>query len=443
MAGRVAAGALLACCLLLPKSLFAQGAPQPSPWVDAAGNPVPISSPPRYPPALQYGTVQQHQPFPYSPAAAATPGVPYQAHDGIVTTSMTADEEWEPGPLEKALEQLTRNMWIRTEYLLWEIDEPGDTLLGAPLAGIVNPRAPFEITDPVFGQPVGTARVPSLSDITFRDKNGVRGTVGVPLTFADWETSIWTLEKARDSHVARDIPSDPNADLPHFIATSTLVDGRVSDNVELYDDSFTATYTSKIWGAETKLVFNTDPSIEGIRLQPMVGFGHLNIQEELQQRGVFDSFDTLAPLTSEIDSDTKNHLYGPILGLRAEFIAPWQWITLGLEPKVMLGVDNYTAQVRTNNFRGPGDPEVITQEEKTIFSPVIEAAVYARFELTKRFTFHVGYNVLWAARITRPQDNILYNDNGPLPEPPGIVVRVGRQHLTLEGLTIGGVIYLH
>ena len=105
--------------------------------------------------------------------------------------------------------------------------------------------------------------------------------------------------------------------------------------------------------------------------------------------------------------------------------------------------DRYNARVRTNNFRGLQDGEVITEMSDTIFSPVVELAVYLRFKVHERAEFHVGYNVLWASRVTRPHDNIRYNDNGSFPEPPGVVVDVKHDDFTLEGLTLGGVIYLH
>lgn len=433
----------------------------------SAAEPMPFPAPSPYPappaPAGPYAVppggyftpgVVQH-PYPYAPPMYTQPSIPYAASDGILHTAhSTEHEEWEPSPLERVLTDVTRHAWIRLEYLLWEIDAPGDKLLGAPVAGIRNPSNYFSVVDPSTGTTIGMARVPTLDSISMRDRNGVRGTLGIPTHWGDVEAAWWTLDNGRDSFFAPELPSipqnvnDPNSPLPIFIATSTLVNGQLSTNLELYDESFFASYNTKVWGAEAKFVFNTDHGGEWFTWQPMIGFNYLDVQEELRQVGVFSGRGLtgnpqplIDPLVSEIDADTKNHIYGGLLGLRLELSHPW--VTLGFEPKVTLGADRFHGRVRTNNFRSLGDGEVITEDSGTFFSPVVELAIYLRLNVHERVQLHVGYNLLWAARITRPADNIFYNDPGNPFDPPGIVQRTAHEDLVLEGLTLGGVIYLH
>jgi hypothetical protein len=69
-----------------------------------------------------------------------------------------------------------------------------------------------------------------------------------------------------------------------------------------------------------------------------------------------------------------------------------------------------------------------------------ELGVYARIHPKEWFSIHVGYNLIWVGNITRPHDNIYYNDNGPLPTPTGVVLKTNLEDMLIDGLMIGGEI---
>jgi len=50
----------------------------------------------------------------------------------------------------------------------------------------------------------------------------------------------------------------------------------------------------------------------------------------------------------------------------------------------------------------------------------------------------VSYQVMFASGISRPANNIFYNDNGPDPNPPAIVVDPSFKSMVWQGLTVGG-----
>jgi hypothetical protein len=160
------------------------------------------------------------------------------------------------------------------------------------------------------------------------------------------------------------------------------------------------------------------------------------LQEALNQEGVFTDVILSQDLVSQIDSSTTNDMYGGMAGLRAEMT--WKRLTFGVQPRFGLAGNTATATVRTNNFRSLADGEQITSARETLVAPVFDLGVYARFGITKNFSVNVGYNFLWLGQITRPEDNIFYNDNGPFPTPPDIHVDMQKHSISIEGISAGG-----
>src|SRR5690606_35710773 len=127
--------------------------------------------------------------------------------------------------------------------------------------------------------------------------------------------------------------------------------GEVGDNIFAYDRSFTATYSTDWWGTDLNLVLNPHDPGTGVDFQPVIGFKFLNQWERLSQVGVFDGFGQLDPLTSEINSTTRNRVYAPQLGLRTE--VDTKFLTLGVEPKIAFGVNNYETSLVVDRLRAP------------------------------------------------------------------------------------------
>ena len=68
---------------------------------------------------------------------------------------------------------------------------------------------------------------------------------------------------------------------------------------------------------------------------------------------------------------------------------------------------------------------------------MIDLNLTGRLKVTPTFSLTAGYNFIFAGHITRPQDNIRYNDNGPIPIDPAIVVQTHKQDMIFQGLTVG------
>lgn len=363
------------------------------------------------------------------------PGIGYYGADGIVTKRVPEEDSWdEYGPIEQMLMSMARNTWLRVEYLNWQVEDPGFEFLGAPL-NVQDPQN-FVVFDPNnFPQQLGTARVPTLNDIGLDANNGIRLVYGMPLTVGELEFSGFIMEQASDHWEAPELPS-VGAPFATLIATPVLTNGTVQNQVLLYDTAYKVDYTSEFYGAQAEVVFDGFglPG-EGLHLRPTIGGRYLNFRESMSQVGVSSAFGTVTPLVTTIDSDTNNHLYGTVLGARLELVH--RWFTVGIEPKIGLNLNSYSASVATNNLRQEADPYVKTKEDGTIFSPVAELRAYLRVNVTENFSVFGGYDWFYIGNATRPYDNIYYNDNG-LSQPPAIVVDTKHRDLMIHGLMVGG-----
>lgn len=321
-------------------------------------------------------------------------------------------------------------VYFRAEYLHWDTQSPGNVLLGAPILGNSDPSVPFIVLD-AGGAPLGSAIVPSTRPFQLDGNNGFRGTLGADfINGGTMELGAFVLNPTTSSFTYGNlIPQN------QLVGTSTLVDGLLSNNIEFYNDTYQATYRSQLWGAEGNFLFDFDRT-GLIEFRPLLGFRYISLDEKLHQRGVFtDQILTLSTVT-DIVSTTYNNLYGPQAGFRTEVVT--KYFALGVEPKFGVAANSMIARVRTNHFRSISDPDVITQQSFTGVSPFFEVGAYARINITKSIALRAGYNLMWLARITRPEDNIYYNDNGPLPTLPDVVVSATRHDIIIQGLTVGG-----
>lgn len=319
--------------------------------------------------------------------------------------------------------------YVRTEYLNWSTSQPGDSLMGAPVLGNPNPRLPFVATDP-FGGILGVGIVPSADPFQLDSNNGFRGTLGATLMSGPtFEVSAFVLAPTTSSFTYGNL-------LPQglLVGNSTFVNGQLANNIEFYNDFYQATYRSQVWGGEANFIIDYDPT-GWIQLQPMLGFRYVSLHEVMHQRGNFRDQILLFDTTTDIDSQTYNNLFGPQIGFRTEFV--WNRFAVGVEPKLALTANSMIARVSTTHFRSVSDPEVNTQQSFTGFSPLFEVGFYARIPITRYGSLRVGYNIMYLSRVTRPEDNIYYNDNGPLPTLPDVVVSASRHDISLQGLTIG------
>jgi hypothetical protein len=324
--------------------------------------------------------------------------------------------------------------FFRTDYLLWDYTRPGNVLLGAPQTGLVSPHDPFQVFDTSTfpATPIGTASVPNLDQFKLRNNSGVRGTVGVPLIFGSAEASIFTMAQAQDNFL--DTTLSGTAQQP-YAATTTFVNGALGDNVLLYNDSFKAVFNSKLWGADANIFFN-GPSNTFFSFSPMAGFRYLDLRESLLQTGSFtpDPTTGLPKVVSQINSSSSNQVYAPQIGLRTKFENSFMAVTF--DPKFGLGPNVYTNRVSSNHLRSNGDPFVQTEQSAATLCPIVELGLNGRVKVSERISLTGGYNFIFVGRVTRPQDNIKYNDNGASAA-PGIVVDTHKSDFLVQGIMVG------
>lgn len=379
--------------------------------------------------------------------------------------------DYEESPAGNFLINLFRHGFFRAEYLHYDYKRPGDKVLGAPVGSpqviipdpvtggpvypngplggtnpinplpgdpyYFDPRTPFKVNDPYATDPQGnltgiaTGIVPTLDAFRQRNNNGFRGTFGLDLPVGSLEVSSFILQDARQSAVNTDFTTRwANTDLPALntgvpnypnlvVAQGVLVNNALSATGYLIDDlGYQSLLKTSVWGSEAKFVLPTRNNGDFVQFRPLVGFRYFNYSEVFNQSGQYTAGN--APNTSTqtriINADTKNNFYGPEIGMRME--VGTSRLVIGAEPRVMLGVNTYKANLFTNNLVSTvdaatgnliHDPSHGFSEKKTTFGPMAELGIYSRAYVTESWGFFVSYNLLWAGQLTHPYDNIYYN----------------------------------
>jgi hypothetical protein len=381
---------------------------------------------------------------------------------------------------------LNRNLsgsWARLEYLNYRVSDPERVLLGTPLADVEDPSDPFLVDDTsdVFAH---AARVPVLDGIDLTNINGLRGSIGVPVYDGWLEGSAFGLSEATGTAFHDRLPfTNPLGPIGGglagdqgitILATTLLTNGTAGDRFLIYDQDFNAIYQSDIWGAEVNYVFDYVTPQMGLTFQPIIGYRHVQYSENMHFGGTFSNvsdFDAgagllAAPVQSSIQSQARNSMHGGQLGFRSEFIT--QYVTLGVEPKVILTSNQVRAHVTTRNLRAAlvddrtadllavppqvrffslTDPTRTTHASDSQVSPGFDLGLYAKIHLTNWMNVRVGYNLLWLSNLTTAENNIFYNDDGDIVDDPtntpGVVVRQNKfSDRYIDGFSIGGEIIL-
>lgn len=397
----------------------------------------------------------EYMPFPtVHPHASSNP---FASPESRVTPELLPqDQGWFydcDSRLDLVIRETIRGAYMRVEYLHWDIQKPGSHLLGAPVAGIDNPTEPFLIQTPT-GQ-LATAEVLSVGDVDFSDNNGIRGTLGLPFNGGLLEGNIWGLnpssDKIQDPAFLRD-----NSDVfPRFVAVSLLSDGVPGTRMLLFDDSFRANYDAEAWGGDINLYHAFLDPREGIGLMPLFGFRYMRYDEHLKMRGSFNNssgtipnvgvFDD--PIVSDIQSAVTNSVYSLQVGFRSDL--RHRWFTVGVEPKLAFGMNDFNTRVTTSNLRDFDDPDIDgpfdvddpenfkTSEGRLLFTPTLDLGFYAKIHLSHWAHLRVGYNLMLSGNIVRSDRSIYYNDTGIL-NPPGVVAQEKAGSFWIQGLTVGG-----
>jgi len=390
------------------------------------------------------------------------------APGGTIYEELPDDGGWlyEEGPLGHALQEVFRHAYFRAEYLNWSISDPGDTLVSGPSGAVDNSpnssvlppynnidyansssiRRPFAVTAPDGN--VATAIAPVLSDMRINNNNGVRGTFGLEWEPGTLEASVFTLETNNTEYDAaswmnygRLNPTGPQ--VQRVIAQFSGQGGVQNGAIPLISDlGYQATLKSQLWGSEANFVWRDRNPNDNFDFRPLAGFRYLNFNESFKQRGQYSSVDdtvipsVLVAAERSIDSYTRNNLYGPQIGFKAELLS--KWFVLGVEPKIMLGVNTWKAGLSTDQVFSPTDIQQSIVDKETTFGPVADLEAYSRVNLTQSFSLYVSYNFMWAGMVTRPYENIVYNGTTNVPPTSAFQQDVHYSDIIVQGLGVGG-----
>jgi hypothetical protein len=374
-------------------------------------------------------------------------------------------------PIEHFLHEVASRSWLRLEYLNWTYRRPGDSIVGSDVSGLqlVIPQpsggsgflregtqTPVEINDNLNGgNSVGETLFPTMHTIGKQDVPGIRGTLGVALNGADLEMSFFGMEQTGDSFTQADI-SGPreilNAQVPTIdpalgtlfnpnYAIPLLTDGAVTDvtavNALIFNDSLNIELESQLWGSEIILLTEKQiPGGEGHSWQWLSGIRYLNLDEKFTINGSFDGFGLVPDSSTRIQSKTVNNLYGLEVGARAAWTT--RWFTLSATPRTMFGLNDYTATVNADPL---GLGNVRTGDESVDFGFAAQLNLLAEVHLNNHFSLYGGYDFLWLPRVTRPDENIVYDSTNNIAGgfTPNITEHTNFSHFIAQGLSVGCV----
>ena len=370
-------------------------------------------------------------------------------------------------PIIAFFKETFRHAFFRLDYLNWNLTDPGNIVLGAPILNpgqninnpidvnqpFQDPRVPFDVFDPTLGTPLGQGVSPTLDDTKLKNTGGIRGTWGFRFEPFSVEASVFALQTSKATIFAGDLPVTPTIvngvptfpDNGTFVVQGVLVDGVNNlDSYLVYDQSYQADMRTQLWGADSKVVLSSIDTGGPLTIQPLFGVRFLNFNERLNQRGNYRNplvtGTANSTITRTIDSTTRNYLVGPQIGTRFELVSPY--LTLGAEPSMTFGVNSYKATLNTSNINSDTEDPVSIRETKTTFGPIANLQVYARGKMTERLSLFVSYDLMWAGMLTRPADNIIYNVTGAVvPQPGAFQQDVHFSDLLMQGISVGGEVH--
>lgn len=349
----------------------------------------------------------------------------------------------DPGqPFERALAEVTQRSWIRFEYLHWDFEGVDRDGVGAPIANATDPLQVFDNGN--GGIDTGIGVIPSLRALGLNDVSGVRGTWGLDLSAAEFELEFFGTEDKTDSFLFDNLSAFRTAgteslgtvDRPNVVIP-LLTNGGVADaataNYLVYDSSFSAEIESRMWGAEATLL--TKPYIPGnsYQWQWLGGFRYLSYEEDFSHTGVYNNGGTVADVATTIGADTKNNMYGPEVGGRAQINK--KWFSLSATPRIAFALNNYTGSTMFNGVQTGSEDDID-------FTPIVQVSFKGEIHVTPNLSLFGGYDFMWIYRMTRPYDNIVYDSTPAIGGSftPDIRQTIDLESFSTRGLSIGAVL---
>ena len=356
-------------------------------------------------------------------------------------------------PLGNWFTETFRHAWFRGEYLLWDISGPNGNMLSEPTSADVPnnltgaDRFPsavenvdYDLNSSVNGV-TGTTQIPGLGAFSNRDMNGFRGTFGLPTPVGTMEFSGWLLgghNQTRTegigipgsliqtqvignpavtpgSTVGSDGNPATNDQTARFITQIARINGSYTNLALInYDVSYQSQLNTSAWGTEGNFVLDSLDPNSMFQLRPTFGFRYLNLRDRLLQNGQYNepsasdaTVNTV--VTRQINSAAMNNIYGPQVGLRAEF-GNSQFL-LGFEPKLMMGLNTWQSNLDTFSVFSSTDTAQSLLLRNTTFTPLVDLKGYSNVAISKNLSFFIAYNFIWVGSTNRSYNNFIYNQN--------------------------------
>lgn len=319
-------------------------------------------------------------------------------------------------PIEQFLGAVAQRSWVRFEYLHWTLSRPGSQPIGAPVLNETPDQQVFN--NLIGGISAGIGFTPGTGNLALDDSSGVRGTWGVDLQNADFELQFFGTIDNTDGFSFNNIAAGRDAGLESEgtstrpnIVTPLLTNGAAVDasaaNYLIFDDSYSATLKSQIWGAEASFLSKPYYAGSGVDWQWLGGFRYLAHEEEFSHQGTFSNGGTIvAPEVTRIGGSTMNNMYGPELGARAS--VKNKLFSFSATPRVAFTLNDYTAQTFSGPIAGAATTSFASDGDID-FTPIVQLSFTGEIHVTPNFSIFGGYDFMWIYRMTRPFDNIVYN----------------------------------
>ncbi|MDC0274235.1 BBP7 family outer membrane beta-barrel protein [Planctomycetaceae bacterium] len=342
--------------------------------------------------------------------------------------------------LDKYFRRIFDRTWIRIEALHWDIDNPHQNTLGAdPIIDVTgNPTDPT-VLQPVFdstGILIGEGFTPILPDFSFNDNNGIRGTFGREDSWGSFQLSFMGLEESSESANFNEFLLAPES----YITTTLDINGALSNAAVLFDEYYGVSYQTSLFAANSEFRVNMGQWPSGIVLQYIAGANFTQLHDNMRINGGYSNQGTEVLLESEIQSDIKNNMFGPVIGLNLEAEAPYGF-SFGVTPKAILSINQIRYNVTTRDLTAIGD-SVKHKENDYELSPILNLSVYAKKTINEHLSVYASWDVSWLTRVAQASNSIDYNDNTNTPQ-TDLGINKTLNGFRTGGITVGGEILLY
>jgi len=330
--------------------------------------------------------------------------------------------------------------WVRTDYLLMNLQDPSIPFLGATPA--VTPPATFDPTSffPAVDRVTGArlfqeGRLVNLNDVNNQSISGLRVTVGIPTRAFTFEASGFTLAESSSSlqfPTFVDVNGISTSGFTVIPAIPLQQNGLPSNqNYILFDQGMNVTYDSNLQGTDAKLVMGALTPNAGTEVSPIIGFNYMHYGNRLRITGIDGGTGT----SHLIESNANNQVFGPEVGMRME--TRGKWMTLGFEPKFTFGINRMSNRVNTSQIFSPTEVDRSIQDGLTRFAPMIDLSSYARIRLAENVNLSLGYQFMAMGGVSLSERNIVWNSSSVVTAPPLIGLRQHTNQFWMQGINLG------